>query len=164
MDNQELFPIMNTDLRSHKVQDYVPMTWVLNHESQCLANHGQTAQRLKERGGLSPKELYAVIHDKRYNDVKLSEDECRKAVNDMLMKHSQFGARTFKQYLAKLSAIAQISTEENFSEIQRVRSDILNSYTTGDLSDFEKRTLYSITTIIMDNMRMELRACKGGSM
>jgi len=164
MNNQELFPIMNTDLRSHQVQDYVPMIWVQNHESQCLANHGQTAQRLKERGGLSPKELYAVIHDIRYDDVKFSEDECRKIIRDMLMKCSEFGPQTFNKYLAMLSAIAQISTEENFSEIQRVRSDILNSYTTGDLSDFEKRTLYSATTIIMNNMRMELRTCKEGSM
>ncbi len=119
-------------------------------------------KRLKERGGLSPKELYAVIHDMRYKDVKFSEDQCRKIIRNMLMKHSEFGPQTFNRYLDKLSVIAQISTEENFAAIQRVQSDILNSYTTGDLSDFEKRTLYSAAVIIMDNMRKELRTCKEG--
>ena len=95
MNEQERFPIMNTDWKSRQLKDDVPMQWVLNHESQCLTNHGQTARRLKERGGLSPKELYAVIHDMRYDAVKLSEDECRKAIKEMLMKHSELGVQTF---------------------------------------------------------------------
>lgn len=162
MDEQERFPIMNTDWKSRQLKDDVPMQWVLNHESQCLTNHGQTARRLKERGGLSPKELYAVIHDMRYDAVKLSEDECRKAIKEMLMKHSELGVQTFRQYLERLSTIAQLSTEENFLAIQRVKADILNSYTAGDLSDFEKRTLHNVATIAMNNMRDDLRTCKEG--
>lgn len=60
----------------------------------------------------------------------------------------------FKDYLAKLNAIGQMpATQENFVAIQQIRSDILTSYTVGDLSDFEKRHLFGISSIIMDEMR-----------
>lgn len=63
----------------------------------------------------------------------------------------------FKDYLAKLNAISQApTTQENFVAIQQIRSDILTSYALGDLSDFEKRYLFGISTIIMDKMREEL--------
>lgn len=47
MNEQERFPIMNTDWKSRQLKDDVPMQWVLNHESQCLTNHGQTARDSK---------------------------------------------------------------------------------------------------------------------
>ncbi len=63
----------------------------------------------------------------------------------------------FKDYLAKLNAIGQApATHENFVAIQQIRSDILTSYAEGGLSDFEKRHLYGISSIIMDEMRKEL--------
>lgn len=36
------------------------------HREQAMNNHSQTLERLAERGGLSPKELWCVVHDKRY--------------------------------------------------------------------------------------------------
>lgn len=63
----------------------------------------------------------------------------------------------FKDYLAKLNAIGQVpATYENLVAIQQIRSDISTSYTEGDLSDFEKRHLFGISSIIIDEMRKEL--------
>lgn len=63
----------------------------------------------------------------------------------------------FKEYLAKLNAIGQVpATHENFVEIQRIQADIWTAYAEGHLSDFEKRHLGGISSIIMDKMRKEL--------
>lgn len=62
----------------------------------------------------------------------------------------------FNAYLAKLNELAQNITHENFLEIQKIRVDILTSYTEGHLSDFEKRHLYGISSIIMNEMREKL--------
>jgi hypothetical protein len=44
---------------------------VAPHEAQAQFNHGgQTLERLNERGGLSPYELYAVVHGLRYDKVR----------------------------------------------------------------------------------------------
>lgn len=66
-------------------------------------------------------------------------------------------APTFIQHLAKLTQIALSVTHKNFVTIQKLRSDILNGYKTGKLSDSEKRTLYNAAAIIMDYMRKELK-------
>lgn len=66
-------------------------------------------------------------------------------------------APTFIRHFAKLGYIALNVTHENFVAIQTLRSDILNDYKAGNLSDSEKRTLYSATNIIMDYMRKELK-------
>jgi hypothetical protein len=44
----------------------VPWSLVAPHEEQALRNHGQTLERLAERGGLSPAELVAVLEDQRW--------------------------------------------------------------------------------------------------
>lgn len=64
----------------------------------------------------------------------------------------------FKDFLARLNAIGDSPvTHENFTTIQQIRSDILTAYTEGNLSDFEKRHLYGISSIIMDEMRNALK-------
>ena len=40
----------------------IPFRFVLEHAKQCQLNHYQTPQRLRERGGLSWSELYAVLY------------------------------------------------------------------------------------------------------
>lgn len=52
----------------------VPWEMISPHEEQAYHNHGQTLQRLAERGGLDPNEMLAVLTDSRY-DANLSEDE-----------------------------------------------------------------------------------------
>lgn len=42
----------------------IPWELVEPFERQALANHDQSLQRLAQRGGLSPRELWAVMHCK----------------------------------------------------------------------------------------------------
>ena len=48
----------------------VPWDLVKDHESQAQSNHSQSLEHLAERGGLSPKELWCVVHDKKFYDVR----------------------------------------------------------------------------------------------
>ncbi len=41
---------------------------VKDHEKQAQSNHSQSLTRFAERGGLSPKELWCVVHDKKFYD------------------------------------------------------------------------------------------------
>lgn len=62
----------------------------------------------------------------------------------------------FYKYLAQLNEIAQKRTHEDFVAIQKIRANILNSYTTGELATGEKRVLYTASSIIMNDMRKAL--------
>ena len=44
----------------------VPWSLVEPHRAQAEANHSQTLERLAERGGLSPSELHAIMHRRRW--------------------------------------------------------------------------------------------------
>jgi len=41
----------------------VPWEFVAPHAARAARNHSQSLSRLAERGGLSPMELYLVVHD-----------------------------------------------------------------------------------------------------
>lgn len=57
------FPILRDRRASSTGRRSVPWAWVAPHETQARRNHGgQTLERLAERGGLSPVELYCVVH------------------------------------------------------------------------------------------------------
>lgn len=53
----------------------IPWAMVAPHERQARSNHSQTLTRLAERGGLSARELVAVLTDRRYEDVVEFGDE-----------------------------------------------------------------------------------------
>lgn len=40
----------------------VPWAWVAPHEEQARSNHSQSLERLAQRGGLGPDELYLAVH------------------------------------------------------------------------------------------------------
>lgn len=46
---------------------------VADHGSQAEKNHSQTVERLAQRGGLSWCELYAVLHNKRWEKMDQNE-------------------------------------------------------------------------------------------
>ena len=48
----------------------VPFDLILTVESRCRSNHSQSAKRLNERGGLAPQEMYAVLKDLPWEDVR----------------------------------------------------------------------------------------------
>lgn len=41
----------------------VPDSVIEGHDEQAQKNHSQTLERLAQRGGLSPLELWCVVHD-----------------------------------------------------------------------------------------------------
>ena len=47
----------------------VPWAVVEPHQRRADQNHGQTLERLQERGGLCPSEMYALLMNKRLADV-----------------------------------------------------------------------------------------------
>jgi hypothetical protein len=46
----------------------VPYILVEGHDKQAQSNHFQTLERLSQRGGLSPLELWCVVNDKKWHD------------------------------------------------------------------------------------------------
>lgn len=63
---------------------YIPWGVVAPHEEQALKNHDQTLERLNERGGLAPEELFAVLQDKHWRETEGMCD--REAAVDFLLK------------------------------------------------------------------------------
>jgi len=63
------FPILKSKIGPKSV----PAMFVYLHEAQCERNHGQTANRLAERGGLNWSELFAVLHDKPFRSMHEQE-------------------------------------------------------------------------------------------
>ena len=49
-----------------KTTDYIPYYIITPHEKQALKNHGQTLERLAERGGLGYDEALAILEDRDY--------------------------------------------------------------------------------------------------
>lgn len=62
--------VKDPDLRKEMVDlladcpDTVPWDMVVAHEEQVRRNHSQSVQRLSERGGLAPDELYYALRDR----------------------------------------------------------------------------------------------------
>lgn len=52
----------------------IPWKMIEPHEAQARVNHGQSLARLHQRGGLSPRELYAVLLDRPF-DQSISHEE-----------------------------------------------------------------------------------------
>lgn len=75
--------VINTDSHQRVVRETFPilgqhgatidLQLVKDHGSQAQSNHGQTVARLAQRGGLSWCELYAVLHNQRWQ--KMDENE-----------------------------------------------------------------------------------------
>ena len=59
------FPIMKSDL-------FRAVPWFLMelHKKQADTNHGQTLERLAERGGLCPSEALAVLEDRSWTSIE----------------------------------------------------------------------------------------------
>lgn len=71
------YPIIGTN-----PQEYIPWHVLAPHESQAQKNHGgQSLERLAQRGGLSWQEIYAIINDKAWSQIKIPPmPEAKKAV------------------------------------------------------------------------------------
>lgn len=61
------FPILFSPSDKRHKNEFIPWEIIETHREQAIKNHGQTLERLAERGGLSYRELYAVLNDKEYD-------------------------------------------------------------------------------------------------
>lgn len=55
--------------------DFVPWDFIKNHGKQALRNHMQSLETLNKRGGLTPKELFAVKHNMGWKDLSMRVTE-----------------------------------------------------------------------------------------
>ena len=65
-----------------------PLAWAIiePHREQAMKNHGQTLERLRERGGLGPCEAVAILEDRRWRRMFQADaierlDELRRDAN-----------------------------------------------------------------------------------
>lgn len=58
---------------------HVPWCIFVGHERQVDKNHGQTLERLAERGGLHPTEMACILEDKKF-DKNMTLDEALKII------------------------------------------------------------------------------------
>lgn len=74
-------PVMVTKERyPRRLPDYVPsgylgIPWsvIAPHERQARSNHGQSLERLAERGGLGPCEAVAILEDRPWHRMDQAE-------------------------------------------------------------------------------------------
>lgn len=82
----KLFPVMGRKLGDPKL--YVPWELVEPARAQAMHNHDQTLERLAERGGLDPVELYGALHRKNWTDLHyLDYDACLGWVKEQLKQY-----------------------------------------------------------------------------
>ncbi len=51
----------------------IPWDMLAPHARQAKSNHGQTLERLAERGGLGPGEALAVLDDRRWDRIPVEK-------------------------------------------------------------------------------------------
>lgn len=64
----------------------IPWIVIAPHEAQAIYNHGQTLERLNERGGLCWSEMLAVLEDRKYQkiDESVAYERVQKIVNEYI--------------------------------------------------------------------------------
>ncbi|WP_346930273.1 hypothetical protein [Clostridium sp.] len=74
---KEGFPILNSNPK-----EYIPLEVIKAHEKQAIINHGQTLDRLSQRGGLDWKETLCVLEDREFGRDKKAKEKVIKIVKD----------------------------------------------------------------------------------
>lgn len=64
--SRETMPIMGAMLMSE-----IPFAMIEPHEAQAKRNHGQTLERLAQRGGLAASEALDIIEGRRWGSAKV---------------------------------------------------------------------------------------------
>lgn len=60
------FPVLH-NLGHRGEKEYIPWEVIAPHEAQAYENHGQSLERLASRGGLSYREMLAVLRDQGFD-------------------------------------------------------------------------------------------------
>jgi hypothetical protein len=103
------FPILNSKIGPKKI----PAMFVYAHKNQCDRNHGQTVDRLAERGGLSWCELFAVLHDVRWRSMNEQEaHDC--CMTYMATPEAQNSAALFASDETKIVAEPEVKPDHRY--------------------------------------------------
>ncbi len=81
------FPIMVPLARKEQYADLpssVPWALVEPHRKRAFKNHGQTLERLTERYGLSPMELWALLSDENLDRLFANSMKAEEAITGIL--------------------------------------------------------------------------------
>jgi len=77
MSNEKRFPVLNQQHcrpeHRKKMPRSVPWDFVEQFCAQAEENHDQTLERLAQRGGLAPEEMWLAAHSHRLFRVKIDE-------------------------------------------------------------------------------------------
>lgn len=79
MNDEKQFPVLfghgffREECEREGVPEFVPWAMLEPHEKQAGINHGQSLQRLAERGGLSVCEMVAVLEDRGWRKMSVKE-------------------------------------------------------------------------------------------
>jgi hypothetical protein len=66
--SERRFPVIKQETRAEMPRS-VPWEFAERFRAQAEMNHGQTLERLAERGGLSPEEIWLAVHGKRLREI-----------------------------------------------------------------------------------------------
>lgn len=77
--SEQQFNILNYD-KLHSI----PWRLVEPHRAQAVRNHGQTLERLHERGGLSPVELWHVVHGSDWKSNSITKESAYQWLHDFV--------------------------------------------------------------------------------
>jgi hypothetical protein len=69
-------PIMGATLLNE-----IPFAMLVPHEAQALTNHGQTLERLAQRGGLGHSEALDILEGRRWGSAKPCIENERYLIN-----------------------------------------------------------------------------------
>ena len=97
MFSEREFPVLlSWDERKRKRISWrrtVPWSLLAPHEDQAIYNHGQTLQRLAERGGLGPDEMVCVIDGKKLRDAPKLLDAIKR-MDELIAQHEAHAHET----------------------------------------------------------------------
>lgn len=72
MSDGRQFPLLrgHRERNAQHLRQSIPWEMIAPHEAQAQRNHGQSLQRLAERGGLAPEEAVDVLLGLRWNTTR----------------------------------------------------------------------------------------------
>lgn len=93
----ETFPVLwphrrgeQSELEKLGCPRHVPWSLVVIHEDQARNNHHQSVAELAARGGLDPRELYAVLRDISWSDARyIPLDKVVAKLRDLVDEHEK---------------------------------------------------------------------------
>jgi hypothetical protein len=90
------FPVLMTgeaaELRALGCPRVVPWDFVADNAAQCLHNHGQSPERLAERGGLAQCEMVAVVEGRKWR--RMTNEESTRRLLELLAAYEKVSVRS----------------------------------------------------------------------